>query len=65
MRRRSVKKLADLSTLPEHLAALQVLVNRCVDPACRKELIVTAACCGALDCDEGTLMISANQLETA
>lgn len=51
--------------LPEHLAALQLLVSRCENAACRKELIVLAGCCNAITPDEAHLMITANQLETA
>jgi hypothetical protein len=54
-----------LSTLPPHLAALQLLVNRCVNPEARKELIVTAGACEAIGMTEGFVMVTANQLETA
>lgn len=52
-------------TLPEHLAALQLLVNRCPTPEEKKWLIVTAGSCEAISGDDAFLMISANQLETA
>lgn len=52
-------------TLPPHLAAVQLLVNRCPDATCRKELIVCAGCCEAITPDEAHLLITANQLETA
>lgn len=54
-----------LRTIPDHLAALQLLVERCPSPAAKKELIVTAGACEAIAPDEGSLMITANQLETA
>ncbi|UIJ43780.1 hypothetical protein LZK98_11825 [Sphingomonas cannabina] len=58
--------IADLaSTLPEHLVALQLLVNRCPAPEDRKELIVTAGSCGAVSPEDAHLMITANHLETA
>lgn len=57
--------VADLATLPEHLAALQSLVNRCPTPEARKALIVTAGACEAIGRDEACVMISANLLETA
>ena len=54
-----------LRDLPPHLAALQLLVNRCLDASSKKELIVTAGSCGAIDGNDGHLLITANQLETA
>lgn len=54
-----------ISTLPEHLAALQLLVNRCPTPEAKKDLIVTAGACEAISRDEGCIMVSANLLETA
>lgn len=51
--------------LPPHLAALQLLVNRCPSPEARKELIVTAGACEAIGRTEGFVMVTANQLETA
>lgn len=52
-------------TLPEHLTALQVLVNRCPTPEQKKELIVVAGCCEAITREDGFVMVTANQLETA
>lgn len=63
MSRRSI--LASLSTLPPHLAALQLLVNRCPTAEARKELIVTAGACEAIGRDDGFVMVTANLLETA
>ena len=54
-----------LSTLPEHLEALQLLVNRCASCEEKKELIVAAGSCGAIERDEAHLLMTANQLETA
>lgn len=34
-----------LRTVPDYLAALQALVDRCPDAATKKELIVTAGTC--------------------
>lgn len=51
--------------LPQHLAALQLLVNLCASPEGKKDLIVTAGACEAITPDEACLMISANMLETA
>lgn len=51
--------------LPAHLQALQSLVDRCPTPEDKKWLIVTAGACEAIGRDDGCLMISANQLETA
>ena len=51
--------------LPPHLAALQLLVNRCSCAEARKELIVTAGVCEAIGRTEGFVMVTANQLETA
>jgi hypothetical protein len=57
--------LAALATLPEHLVALQLLVDRCPTPECKKDLIVMAGACEAISGDEGFVMVTANQLETA
>jgi hypothetical protein len=57
--------LASLAALPPHLAALQMLVNRCPTAEARKELIVTAGACEAIGPDDGFVMVTANQLETA
>ena len=57
--------IVEIQTLPEHLAALQLLVNRCPCAEDKKWLIVTAGSCEAISADEGHLMITANQLETA
>jgi hypothetical protein len=57
--------MTEITSLPEHLLALQLLVNRCPTAEARKELIV---CAGAVECisrEDGSLMITANQLETA
>lgn len=51
--------------LPEHLEALQSLVDRCPTAEDKKWLIVTAGACEAISREDGCLMISANQLETA
>lgn len=51
--------------LPPHVVALQSLVDRCHDAACKKELIVVAAGCGAINREEGFVLVTANQLETA
>jgi len=51
--------------LPAHLAALQLLVNRCPTAEAKKDLIVTAGACEAIGREDACLMISANQLETA
>lgn len=53
------------STVPEHLTALQSLVDRCPADEDKKWLIVTAGTCEAISRDDGCLMISANQLEAA
>jgi len=57
--------IATLATLPPHLAALQMLVNRCPTAEARKELIVTAGACEAIGRGDGFVMVTANQLETA
>ncbi len=54
-----------MQTLPEHLAALQLLVDRCPSPEAKKSLIVAAGACEAISAEDGCLMISAYQLETA
>lgn len=51
--------------LPEHLAALQLLVERCGEAVDRKHLIVVAGASGAISGDEAHLLITAYQLETA
>ena len=53
------------SAVPEHLAAVQLLVNRCPTPELRKGFVVAAACHDAITGEEAQLLISANQLETA
>lgn len=57
--------IAELSLLPAHVAALQLLVDRCETCEDKKELIVAAGSCGAIERDEAHLLITANQLETA
>jgi len=42
-----------------------MLVNRCPTAEARKELIVTAGACEAIGRDDGFVMVTANQLETA
>ena len=59
------QNLSSMFSLPPHLVALQMLVDRCPDAISRKELIVTAGMCSAIDDDEGFVMVTANQLETA
>ena len=59
------RKLGDMFSLPRHLVALQVLIDRCPDAISRKELIVTAGMCCAIEDDEGFVMVTANMLETA
>jgi len=54
-----------MRSLPDHLAALQTLVDRCPTPELKKELIVDAGCCGAITPEDAFLIMSANQLETA
>jgi hypothetical protein len=63
MSRRNI--LESLGTLPPHLTALQMLVNRCPTAEARKELIVTAGVCEAIGRDDGFVILTANQLETA
>ena len=57
------QSLSDLFSLPPHLIALQILVDRCPDAISRKELIVTAGMCRAIEDDEGFVMVTANELE--
>ena len=57
--------LAALCQIPAHLAALQLLVERCDTAEAKKALIVTAGACEAISPDEGSLLITAYQLETA
>jgi hypothetical protein len=59
------RNLADMFSLPPHLVALQMLVDRCPDAESRKWLIVTAGSCEAIGRDEGFVMVTANMLETA
>jgi hypothetical protein len=59
------QNLSAMFSLPHHLIALQILVDRCPDAISRKELIVTAGMCCAINDDEGFVMVTANQLETA
>lgn len=56
--------IVSLLVLPTYLVALQALVDRCETAAQKKELIVVAGCCEAIDLDDATLLVSANQLET-
>lgn len=53
------------ATLPAHLAAMQTLIDRCPTPEQRKEFIIAAHCCGAIEKADTELLIQANQLETA
>lgn len=57
--------IADMRLLPDHLAALQMLVNRCGSAEARKDLIVTAGACEAISREEAFTILTANQLETA
>jgi hypothetical protein len=57
--------VSSLLELPAHLMALQSLVDRCPTDVAKKDLIVTAGACEAISRDEGFLMVTANQLETA
>jgi hypothetical protein len=57
--------LAGINQLPEHLAAVQVLLNRCPTAQLRKSLVVMCATHGAIDGEDAELLIQANQLETA
>lgn len=57
--------VADMRVLPDHLAALQMLVNRCASAEARKDMIVTAGACEAISRDEAYTILTANQLETA
>jgi hypothetical protein len=58
-------QLSTLRDLPTHLAALQILVDRCPTATQKKEFIVWAGACEAISREDGYLMITANQLETA
>jgi hypothetical protein len=49
----------------DHLAALQMLVNRCPTSEEKKWLIVTAGSCGALSPEDAFVMMTANLLESA
>lgn len=51
--------------LPEHLRALQSLVDRCESAELKKEMIVTAGALEAISREDACLMITANMLETA
>lgn len=51
--------------LPEHLHALQSLVDRCDTAELKKEMIVTAGALEAISREDACLMITANMLETA
>ena len=51
--------------LPEHLQALQLLVDRCPTDESKKHLIVTAGACEAIGRDDGFLMVTGNRLENA
>lgn len=53
------------ATLPAHLEAMQMLIGRCPTPEQRKEFIVAAHCCGAIDRCDTELLIQANHLEAA
>jgi hypothetical protein len=59
------RNLADMFSLPAHLVALQMLVDRCPDAVSRKELIMAAGGCEVISRDEGFVMVTANMLETA
>lgn len=54
-----------LTTIADHLAALQLLINRCPSAELRKSLIVDSAMNGAIHFTDADLLIQANQLETA
>lgn len=56
---------ADFGTVPAHLEALQMLVNRCASPEAKKDLIVTAGACECISAEEAFTILTANQLETA
>lgn len=60
-----MSRIDTLNALPEHLAALQLLVNRCASAEAKKDLIVTAGACEAIDREEASIILTANQLETA
>lgn len=47
------------------LHGFQFLLQRCFSAADRKRLVLTAWECGALDRHETSLLVTANQLETA
>jgi hypothetical protein len=53
------------AAVPGHLAAVQLLVNRCPTPELKKSLIVQVACHAAIGRRDGELLMTANQLETA
>ena len=57
--------LAAFFSLSPHLAALQMLVDRCPTAEDKKWLIVAAGSCEAIERDEGFVMVTANMLETA
>lgn len=54
----------DFTTLPAHLEALQMLVNRCTSAIAKKDLIVTAGACECISPEEAFTILTANQLET-
>jgi hypothetical protein len=56
--------IPDLATLPDHVRALQDLVNRCPALEGKKHFIVAAGCAEAITGDEAHLLITANHLET-
>jgi hypothetical protein len=47
------------------LAGFQRLLTRCPTASQRKELILSARLCGALEVEQTELLIQAHQLETA
>jgi len=57
--------VANFGTVPAHLEALQMLVNRCASPEAKKDLIVTAGACEAISREEAFTILTANHLETA
>jgi hypothetical protein len=59
------RNLTKLFDLPDYLAALQLLVDRCPTAQDKKWLIVTAGACQAIGRTEGFVMLTANMLETA
>ena len=53
------------STLPPHLQAAQMLIDRVALAEDRKELIVLLGAIVAISRDEAFVLMTANQLETA